>query len=92
MLRSLLASVLLLGQALAVVTSGATGNGVQTRLEITDLINDKTTWNIYLLALQGMQQQSQSNQLSYYQLSGEQPQDSKFPWQTHMPCSISVCN
>ena len=71
MLRSLLAGALLLGQTLAVVTSGATGNGVQTRLEITDVINDKTTWNIFVLALQNMQHQSQSNQLSWYQLSGE---------------------
>ncbi|KAF2101936.1 Di-copper centre-containing protein [Rhizodiscina lignyota] len=70
MLGSLLAGLLLLGQTLAVVTSGATGNGVQVRLEIADLINDKTSWNIYLLALQQMQQASQSDQLSWYQLAG----------------------
>lgn len=74
-ISGLVAAAAVLGQALAIVTTGATGNGVQTRLEIRDLINDKTSWNIYLLALQAIQANDQSVVTSWYQLSG-----TRFTW------------
>ncbi|KAF2093543.1 Di-copper centre-containing protein [Rhizodiscina lignyota] len=53
----------------AVVTTGASGNGVGVRLEIRTLQQDPASWNIYLLALSSMQNVSQSDLESYYQIA-----------------------
>ena len=50
--------------------TGIQGSGVQTRLEIRTLANNPDQFNIYLLALQKMQTDDQSDFLSYFQISG----------------------
>jgi hypothetical protein len=53
-----------------VITGTHTG-GVQPRLEIRDLqANRPLQWNLYLLALEAMQAEKQTDIASYYEIAG----------------------
>lgn len=53
-----------------VTVTGATEGGVQSRLEIHELMQDADAWNIYLLAMQAFQSMDPSDPLSWYQIGG----------------------
>ena len=84
-LKGLLASALLVANTFAVphgvgikekrqsaplAVTGFQGSGIQPRLEIRDLQQNEDQFNMYLLALQRMQQLDQDDFQSYFQLSG----------------------
>lgn len=55
----------------AILGVGAVSDGsVHPRLEIRNLEQNEDQWNVFLLALQRFQLMSQSDMLSYYQISG----------------------
>ena len=49
---------------------GVSGSGVQPRLEIRQLMQNANQFNIFILALQAMQQDNQSDFLSYFSIAG----------------------
>jgi len=51
--------------------SGVTGAGVQPRLEIRQLMQNTNQFNIYVLAMQAMQQDNQDDFLSYFSVAGK---------------------
>jgi hypothetical protein len=53
--------------------SGVTGGGVQPRLEIRQLMENTNQFNIYVLAMQAMQQDNQDDFLSYFSIAGKAP-------------------
>lgn len=57
-------------QTAPLAVTGFQGSGIQPRLEIRDLQSNGDQFNMYLLALQRMQQLDQDDFLSYFQLSG----------------------
>jgi hypothetical protein len=50
--------------------SGVSGGGVQPRLEIRQLMENTNQFNIYVLAIQAMQQDNQDDFLSYFSIAG----------------------
>ena len=52
------------------IVTGAIQGGVQPRLEIAQLRQDKDQWNIYLLALHSFMNMNSTDPMSYYQISG----------------------
>jgi hypothetical protein len=63
-----------------IVTGAIGGNNVTTgarafRREINDFVQSGPAWDLYVLSLQSMQNSSQSNPLSYYQIAGRDSQD-----------------
>lgn len=74
--RGLFSTLVVLGllvlETVAVVTTGATNGGVASRREIRDLINDKTSWYLYIQALAAIQavDQDHYSSLSWYQMAG----------------------
>lgn len=57
-------------QTVPFTVSGVTGGGVQPRLEIRQLMENTNQFNIYVLAMQAMQQDNQDDFLSYFSIAG----------------------
>lgn len=55
--------------------SGVSGGGVQPRLEIRQLMQHTDQFNLYVLAMQAMQQDNQDDFLSYFSIAGMTPGD-----------------
>lgn len=51
--------------------SGVSGSGVQPRLEIRQLMENTNQFNIFVLAIQAMQQDNQDDFLSYFSIAGK---------------------
>ena len=60
------------GSVIAQGTYGITGagNDMAPRLEVRQLQNNPTQWNLFLLALNGYRWMDQNDKLSYYQIAG----------------------
>lgn len=51
--------------------SGVSGGSVQPRLEIRQLMENTNQFNIYVLAIQAMQEDNQDDFLSFFSIAGK---------------------